>query len=93
MIQIDTETMAELKRNLQSMKPFRIQCNKPVSLTSQTNNLLSQQQNETIITIEWTKEDHYINKGVLSVIDSKKLDGVRSLRINNSYDYVNENKM
>ena len=94
MIQIDIETMAKLKQTLQSMKSFRIECTKAVS--PQANNLLTQQQqqqqNDTIITIEWTKEDNHINTDVFSVIDRKPMVGIKSLRLNNSYDYVNETK-
>ena len=90
MVQIDIETMAKLKQNLQSMKPFRIECSKSVS--AQVNTLLTSQQNDTIITIEWTKEDNYLNRGVLSVIDSRPMMSVKSLRLSNSYDYVNETK-
>jgi hypothetical protein len=93
MIQIDIETMAKLKQTLQSMKPFRIECTK-TQVSTQVNNLLTQQQplNDTIITIEWTKEDSYINRGVFSVIDSKPMSGIKSLRLNNTFDYTSETK-
>ncbi len=89
MIQIDIETMAKLKQELQSMKPFRIECTKTVS--TQINNLISQ-PSDIIITLEWTKEDNYINRGVFSVIDSKPMVGIKSLRLNNTIDYTNETK-
>lgn len=84
MIQIETETMNKLKQALQSMKSFRIETLKP-NLNHQSN------QDNNIITIEWTKDSH-INKGVKSIIDSRSLNGVKSLRLTNSYDYVNETK-
>ena len=89
MIQIDIETMTKLKQTLQSMKPFRIECTKTVS--AQVNNLLTQ-PNDTTITIEWSKEDNYINRGVFSVIDSRPMVGIKSLRLNNTFDYTNETK-
>lgn len=93
MIQIDSETMTKLKQTLQSMKPFRIECNKAVS---QSNNLLTTNQNsssnDNVISIEWTKDDRHLNKGVFSIIDGRPLVGIKSLRLTNTYDYANETK-
>lgn len=79
MIQIDTEMMSKLKQSLQSMKPFRIECSQVVP-------------DESVINIEWTKENKHINKGVLSVIDEMPMMGIKSIRLANTYDYVNDNK-
>jgi MAD, mothers against decapentaplegic interacting protein len=89
MISIETETMNKLKQALQSMKPFRIESLKPQVSSSSTNN--HQDNINNIISIEWTKESP-INKGVYSCIDKMPLTGVKSLRLNNTYDYVNETK-
>jgi hypothetical protein len=93
MIQIDSETMTKLKQTLQSMKPFRIECNKAIT---QSNNLLTTSQNassnDNVISIEWTKDDLHLNKGVYSIIDGRPLVGIKSLRLTNTYDYANETK-
>jgi hypothetical protein len=88
MIQIEIDTMNKLKQEMKSMKPFRIESLK--SLASQSEQL-SQHENN-IITIEWTKEDSYLNRGRVSVIDARPVQGVKSLRLTSSYDFFNETK-
>lgn len=87
MIQIDIETMVKLKQALQSMKPFRIDCFKSIQ-----SDISSSSQSDNVISIEWVKEDRYLNKGVKSVIDGRLMTGVKSLRLTNTLDYVNETK-
>ena len=84
MIQIEPDTLSKLKQALQLMKPFRIECNKSSSPETKST--------ENIISIEWIKENHHINKHVFSIIDNRSLCGIKSLRLTNSYDYVNETK-
>ncbi len=79
MIHIETETMSELKKCLQSMKPFRIECQKTVS-----------QEPNNVITIEWSKEDMHVNKRTRSPIDNRPLRGVKSYRLANSHEYKQE---
>jgi len=79
MIHIETDTMTELKKSLQAMKPFRIECQKTVS-----------QEPNNIITIEWSKEDMYVNKRTRSIIDNRPLRGVKSYRLANSHEYKHE---
>jgi hypothetical protein len=86
MIQIEIETMNKLKQEMKSMKPFRIECLK--SAQTDPNN----QQENNIITIEWTKEDHYLNRSRVSEIDGRPMQGVKSLRLTSSYDFANETK-
>ena len=80
MIQIDTEMMGKLKNALRSMKPFRIEC---APLAPRTDH---------VITIEWTKTSSFFNRGVRSLIDGRSLQGVRSLKLTNNYDFVNDSK-
>lgn len=80
MIQIDTEMMGKLKNALRSMKPFRIECS-PLA-----------PDDDHVITIEWIKESRFFNRRVRSLIDSRPLQGVRSLRLTNNYDFVNDTK-
>ncbi len=82
MIQIESETLNKLKLSLQQMKPFEIECNKPPHTTSSTKT----------ISIEWTKNDDYINPNVFSVIDRMPMQGIKSIRLNTMNDYVNETK-
>ncbi len=86
MIQIEIETMNKLKQEMRSMRPFRIESLKAAPIDR--NN----QQENNIITIEWTKEDSYLNRGRASVIDGRSMQGVKSLRLTSSYDFVNETK-
>lgn len=80
MVQIDTEMMTKLKNALRSMKPFRVEC-APLS-----------PNDDHIITIEWTKSCDFFNRGVHSLIDGRSLQGIRSLRLTNNYDFVNDTK-
>lgn len=80
MIQIDTEMMGKLKNALRSMKSFRIECS-PLA-----------PDDDHVITIEWIKESRFFNRRVRSLIDSRPLQGVRSLRLTNNYDFVNDTK-
>ncbi len=82
MIQIEPETLSKLKLALQHMKPFEIVCNKPPHHTSATKT----------ISIEWTKNEDYINRNVVSVIDGMSMQGIKSMRLNSPSDYVNDTK-
>ena len=88
MVQVDTETIEKLKQALQAMKPFRIECSK-ISQSSETI-----PDGNDIISIEWYKEDKFINKNINSPIDNKSMCGINSIRLfNNSYDYMNDTKL
>lgn len=80
MVQIDTEMMAKLKQSLRAMQPFRIECSPLRAADDHT------------ITIEWTKHNVHLNRGVQSVIDGRSLQGVKSLRLTHTYDFVNDAK-
>lgn len=88
MIQIDTETMAKLKQNLQSMKPFKIECLKSIGQVSSNQSIPV----DSVISVEWIKEDKHLNKCLHSIVDSRSMQGVKSLRLANTYDYVNDSK-
>lgn len=81
MVQIEPETLAKLKLALQHMKPFELECNKT-----------AQSPRTNIISIEWTKKDHYINRNTFSVIDGRDMCGIKSMRLTNMNDYVNDTK-
>ncbi|CAF0880438.1 unnamed protein product [Brachionus calyciflorus] len=79
MIQIDIETLNKLKQALQSMNSFRIDCSKV-------------KPDHTVI-VEWIKEDDYLNRNILSVVDGKSMEGIKSLRLANTMDYAYEDKI
>lgn len=84
MIQIEPETLTKLKLALQQMKPYYLVCNKQTQTMSKPV--------ENTISIEWIKDGHHINRNVFSIIDGRSLCGVKSIKLTNSYDYVNEMK-
>ena len=84
MIQIEPETLTKLKLALQQMKPYHLECNKQAQDINKPS--------ENTISIEWIKDDYHINKNVFSIIDGRSLCGVKSIKLTNSYDYVNETK-
>jgi len=82
MVQFDAETMARLKQSLKAMKPFQIECSKNTD----------ERQNGDVVSVEWLKEDRFLNRNICSLIDGSSLCGVKSLRIKNSCEYMNEKK-
>lgn len=80
MIQIDTEMMGKFKQALRSMKPFRIECS-PLA-----------PNDDFVITVEWTKANEFLNRGIRSLVDGRSMQGVKSLRLTNNYDFVNGSK-
>ncbi|KAM8851270.1 zinc finger FYVE domain-containing protein 9 isoform 2-T2 [Spinachia spinachia] len=70
MIQITAETMDSLRQALRDMKDFSITCGKA-----------DQQENQELVHIQWTEDDHDFNKGVISPIDGKSLESIISVKI------------
>ena len=52
MVQITAETMDSLRQALRDMKDFTITCGKT-----------DQEENQEHVHIQWTEDDHNINKG------------------------------
>lgn len=52
MIQITAETMDSLRQALRDMKDFTITCGKA-----------DQEENQEVVHIQWTEDDHNFNKG------------------------------
>lgn len=52
MIQITAETMDSLRQALRDMKDFSITCGKA-----------DQEENQELVHIQWTEDDHNFNKG------------------------------
>ncbi|KAM9323329.1 zinc finger FYVE domain-containing protein 9 [Pholidichthys leucotaenia] len=70
MIQITAETMETLRQALRDMKDFAITCGKA-----------DQEENQELVHIQWTEDDHNFNKGVISPIDGKSMESVTSVKI------------
>ncbi|KAL6104104.1 zfyve9 [Pungitius sinensis] len=70
MIQITAETMDSLRQALRDMKDFSITCGKA-----------DQQENQELVHIQWTEDDHDFNKGVISPIDGKSMESIISVKI------------
>lgn len=52
MIQITAETMASLRQALKDMKDFSVTCGKA-----------DQEENQELVQVQWTEDDHNFNKG------------------------------
>nr|XP_020482221.1 zinc finger FYVE domain-containing protein 9-like [Labrus bergylta] len=70
MIQITAETMDSLRQALRDMKDFTITCGKA-----------DQEDNQELVHIQWTEDDHNFNKGVISPIDGKSMESITSVKI------------
>uniref|UniRef100_A0A8D0CPF9 Zinc finger FYVE-type containing 9 n=1 Tax=Sander lucioperca TaxID=283035 RepID=A0A8D0CPF9_SANLU len=70
MIQITAETMDCLRQALRDMKDFSITCGKA-----------DQEENQELVHIQWTEDDHNFNKGVISPIDGKSMESITSVKI------------
>uniref|UniRef100_G3PWB9 Zinc finger FYVE-type containing 9 n=1 Tax=Gasterosteus aculeatus aculeatus TaxID=481459 RepID=G3PWB9_GASAC len=70
MIQITAETMDSLRQALRDMKDFSVTCGKA-----------DQQENQELVHIQWTEDDHDFNKGVISPIDGKSMESIISVKI------------
>ncbi|XP_077370477.1 zinc finger FYVE domain-containing protein 9 isoform X2 [Festucalex cinctus] len=70
MIQITAETMDALRQALRDMKDFSITCGKA-----------EQEDNQELVLVQWTDDDHDFNKGVISPIDGKSMESISSVKI------------
>ncbi|XP_067331713.1 zinc finger FYVE domain-containing protein 9 isoform X2 [Channa argus] len=70
MIQITAETMDSLRQALRDMKDFSITCGKA-----------DQEENQELVHVLWTEDDHNFNKGVISPIDGKCMESITSVKI------------
>uniref|UniRef100_A0A8D3BYW0 Zinc finger FYVE-type containing 9 n=1 Tax=Scophthalmus maximus TaxID=52904 RepID=A0A8D3BYW0_SCOMX len=70
MIQITAETMDSLRQALRDMKDFTVTCGKA-----------DQEENQELVHIQWTEDDHNFNKGVISPIDGKSMESITSVKI------------
>ncbi|XP_014662527.1 PREDICTED: zinc finger FYVE domain-containing protein 9-like isoform X2 [Priapulus caudatus] len=82
MVQIVPEDMATLKQLLREMKGYTIGCG-----------AIAASQPDEVVEIRWVEDDKDVNIGVKSQIDGRLMDGVTSLRIHNSTDYLGDSRV
>ncbi|CAH1776117.1 unnamed protein product [Owenia fusiformis] len=81
MVQISSDLMIAMKHNLREMQDYTIGCG-----------AIGAQEPEEIVMLQWVEDDKQVNIGVKSSVDNMSLDGVESLHIHNSTDYVGDGK-
>ncbi|XP_034558163.1 zinc finger FYVE domain-containing protein 9 isoform X1 [Notolabrus celidotus] len=82
MIQITAETMDSLRQALRDMKDYTITCGKA-----------DQEENQELVHIQWTEDDHNFNKGVISPIDGKSMESITSVKIFHGSEYKANGKV
>ncbi|XP_041359880.1 zinc finger FYVE domain-containing protein 16-like isoform X2 [Gigantopelta aegis] len=82
MVQILPECMAEVKQAIKDMLDYTIGCG-----------TVSSDKPEEVVLIQWVDDDKAVNIGVKSPIDNKLMDGIKSIHIHNSTDYIGENRL
>lgn len=81
MVQILPSKMNEIRHSLTNMKDINIVCG-PIE---------SDEQQTEVVYIQWVDDDVETNIGVRSPIDSKKMDGISSIRIHSGISLSNNN--
>nr|APU50779.1 zinc finger FYVE domain-containing protein 9-like protein MW [Saccoglossus kowalevskii] len=81
MVQIPPDTMTALRQMIRDMKDFTISCG-----------AIGTDPPEESVFIKWVEDDRAVNIGVVSPIDGKSMETIDSIRIQNSTDYMGENK-
>ncbi|XP_029639814.1 uncharacterized protein LOC115214902 isoform X2 [Octopus sinensis] len=79
MVQISPDSMAALKQSMKDMTAYTIGCGS-----------LANSIPDEIVLVHWVEDDKNVNIGLCSVIDNMSLDGVESIHIHNSPDYIGE---
>ncbi|CAG0897644.1 unnamed protein product [Darwinula stevensoni] len=82
MVHIPTETMSTLKLALKEMNDFEIVCGP-----------LDGSQPQELVLIQWAQDDKAINIRVRSPIDGLLMEGLRSVRIHSSTDYLGDSRL
>lgn len=81
MVQITPDSMAALKQAMKDMSTYTIGCGS-----------ISASKPDEIVLVHWVDDDKSVNVGVRSPIDEMLLDGVESIHIHNSPDYIGESR-
>ncbi|XP_071117294.1 zinc finger FYVE domain-containing protein 16-like isoform X1 [Haliotis cracherodii] len=81
MVQILPECMVAVKQAIKDMTDYTIGCGSATI-----------DKPEEVVVLQWVDDDKNTNVGVKSPIDKMSLDGVESIHIHNSTDYVGEHR-
>lgn len=82
MVQIRPEMMTALRDALRNMGDFTIPC----------GTVDAPRPDETVI-LRWVEDDTSFNSGVKSPVDGRSLEGIESIRIQNTTDFQGQNKI
>ncbi|XP_024921493.1 zinc finger FYVE domain-containing protein 9 isoform X1 [Cynoglossus semilaevis] len=82
MVQITVETMAELRRSLREMKDYTVTCGR-----------LDQSESQELVCVQWVEEKCTVNKGVISPIDGKSMESVKSMKLFQKSEYKENGKI
>ncbi|KAM7410084.1 hypothetical protein PAMA_001503 [Pampus argenteus] len=82
MVQITTETMAELRRSLREMKNYTVTCGR-----------LDQSDGQELVCVQWLEEKCTVNKGVISPIDGKSMESISSTKMFQKSEYKENGKI
>ncbi|XP_067677797.1 zinc finger FYVE domain-containing protein 16-like isoform X2 [Haliotis asinina] len=81
MVQILPDCMVAVKQAIKDMTDYTIGCGSTAV-----------DKPEEVVVLQWVEDDKNTNVGVKSPIDKMSLDGVESIHIHNSTDYVGEHR-
>ncbi|KAK3612360.1 hypothetical protein CHS0354_011081, partial [Potamilus streckersoni] len=79
MVQITPDSMLALKQAMKNMQDYTIACG-----------IISAAKPEETVYVRWVNDDKNVNIGVKSPIDNMKMDGVDSIYIHKSTDYIGD---
>uniref|UniRef100_A0A3Q2ZET9 Zinc finger FYVE domain-containing protein 9-like n=1 Tax=Kryptolebias marmoratus TaxID=37003 RepID=A0A3Q2ZET9_KRYMA len=81
MVQVTVETMAEIRRSLREMKDYTVTCGR-----------LDQSESQELVCLQWVEEKCAVNK-VISPIDGKSMESVRSKKMFQKSEYKENGKI
>ncbi|NXI73887.1 ZFY16 protein, partial [Anseranas semipalmata] len=82
MVQITPETMESLRQALRNKKDFKITCGK-----------VDAEGPKEYVDICWVENEEKTNKGILSPVDGKSMEGTQSEKVPHSRDFEREGKV
>ncbi|KAM9848932.1 zinc finger FYVE domain-containing protein 9 [Aulostomus maculatus] len=81
-VQITPDTMVELRRLLREMKDYTITCGQ-----------LDQSDSQELVCVQWVEERCTVNEGVISPIDGKSMESIRSTKMFQKSEYKENGKI
>uniref|UniRef100_A0A1A8CU17 FYVE-type domain-containing protein n=1 Tax=Nothobranchius kadleci TaxID=1051664 RepID=A0A1A8CU17_NOTKA len=82
MVQVTVETMAEIRRSLREMKDYTVTCGR-----------LDQSEGQELVCLQWVEEKCTVNKGVISPVDGRSMESVRSKKMFQKSEYKENGKI